>query len=305
MTGEERHWLYRIALETALRSGEIRTLTRESFLLDGTEPSVYLPGDDTKNRLDAEIPIRPDTAIEIVHFLDDRPEDAMVFPMPHPADVVKMLRRDLEAARKVWINEAKTVQERVDREQGSFCAAVDDAGRVLDFHGLRVTSISWLAATDAPVKDLQTFARHSDPKLTMNTYATTLHGSQSRLVSMLPDLSEDQPDRNRDRSIKTGTDDRPISDCPGPKTGKSTGGKGVLFGTSEFSSVPGKETRDNIVSNRGTSCIAGNNDEPKGIKENAPGRTRTCDLRLRKPLHETTTPARGDSYRRGRGCPRL
>ena len=40
MPAEERYWLYRFALETALRSSELRALTRESFELDDDEPFV-------------------------------------------------------------------------------------------------------------------------------------------------------------------------------------------------------------------------------------------------------------------------
>ena len=57
MPAEERYWLYRLALETALRSSELRAVTRENFELDDAEPFVWLPGDDTKNREDALLEI--------------------------------------------------------------------------------------------------------------------------------------------------------------------------------------------------------------------------------------------------------
>jgi len=42
---------------------------------------------------------------------------------------------------------------------------------------LRGTCLSWLANTDTPLKVLQDFARHGDPRLTMNLYAKRLSGS--------------------------------------------------------------------------------------------------------------------------------
>ena len=42
MSGPDRRLLYRFAVETALRAGEIRTLTAGSFKLDGDPPTVEL-----------------------------------------------------------------------------------------------------------------------------------------------------------------------------------------------------------------------------------------------------------------------
>ncbi|MFQ5472608.1 MAG: tyrosine-type recombinase/integrase [Dehalococcoidia bacterium] len=208
MTGEERYWLYRIALETALRAGELRTLTPESFLLDGPEPSVYLPGNDTKNRQDAELPLRPDTATELRTFLADKPKAERVFQMPRAWDVVEMFHKDLAVARTTWLDGLPSVHGRADEEVESFCSRCDNAGRKVDFHALRGTCLSWLADAGASVKALQEFARHSDPKLTMNCYAQTLRGTQSRLAALLPDLGdEDRP--NREATRMTGTNSIP------------------------------------------------------------------------------------------------
>ena len=241
MTAEQRYWLYRVALETALRAGELRTLTPESFQLDGTEPSVYLPGDDTKNRQDAELPLRLDTTAELRRFLNDSSKTGPVFPLPHNASVARMLRQDLAIARAAWLKESATDNERADRERDSFCAEHDDAGRTLDFHALRVTALSWLADAGASVAALQEFARHSDPKLTMNVYTRALRGSQSKLVAMLPTLSEDRPDRQTAK--RTGTYNVPADSKTSPvSTGVSTGVFTSHSGTSTVNSMHDKET---------------------------------------------------------------
>ena len=99
MTGEERYWLYRIALETALRSSELRALTPESFCLDDPESTVWLPGDATKNREPAELPLRADTVRELRVFLATKKPKAQVFAMPNVTDVASMLRHDLGVAK--------------------------------------------------------------------------------------------------------------------------------------------------------------------------------------------------------------
>jgi len=42
MTGEARALLYRVAMDTGLRSNEIRSLTRRSFDVESDPPSVMV-----------------------------------------------------------------------------------------------------------------------------------------------------------------------------------------------------------------------------------------------------------------------
>ena len=168
MGAEERYWLYRVALETALRSSELRALTRANFRLDDKEPMVWLPGDATKNRQPAELPLRAETIAELRTYLSGKHPGAVVFPtMPIVTDVAYMLRMDLSPAG-------------IESET--------DAGRV-DFHALRTSCLSWLADAGTPLRTLQEFARHSTPTLTMNSYARTLRDSMPDAIARLPDLA--------------------------------------------------------------------------------------------------------------------
>lgn len=145
----------------------MRDLTRVNFRLDGDEPVVWLLGDATKNRQSAELPLRPAIVVELRMFLAAKHPVAAEFPnMPVVTDVACMLGKDLAAAG-------------IERET--------DVGRV-DFHALRGTCLSWLADRGVPVKTLQSFARHSDPRLTLNLYARTLQGSMADAAGRLPDL---------------------------------------------------------------------------------------------------------------------
>jgi len=52
----------------------------------------------------------------------------------------------------------------------------------LDFHALRVTYVTLLVQAGAYVKEAQSLARHSDPKLTMNVYAKVFPERLTQLV---------------------------------------------------------------------------------------------------------------------------
>lgn len=182
MTGEERYWLYRVPVEAGLRSNELRSLTRSSFELDGSEPVVVIEAVAAKNGRAATLPLRPDTAAELRGFLANKLPVATVFPMPRPETVVVMLRADLEA---------EGIPYR------------DDVGRVVDFHALRVTFASLLLRAGVDVRTAKDLMRHSTIAMTADVYACTMRGSQSDAVKRLPDLSA--PDRQIARA--TGTDD--------------------------------------------------------------------------------------------------
>ncbi len=107
----------------------------------------------------------------------------------------------------------------------------DDTGRVADFHSLRVTFCTLLAAAGVPVKTLQTLARHSSPVLTLNTYTRTAHGSLADAVQRLPDFGH--PSREAARA--TGTDCVQVP--TGGRTGVQTGGNAAQTGSIGCSDV--------------------------------------------------------------------
>ena len=84
MDGESRHWLYRLGAESGLRSNELRSLTRASFDLDATRPTVTIDAAHAKNGKAATLPLRPETAAELRTFLGNKPPTAPVFRMPRP-----------------------------------------------------------------------------------------------------------------------------------------------------------------------------------------------------------------------------
>ena len=97
---------------------------------------------------------------------------------------------NLAAARKAWLDEAKTSAERQRREESDFLAYRDAAGRVADFDALRHTTSSLLAASGAHPKVAQAIMRHSDINLTLSRYSHVYSGDEAAAVAKLPDFAK-------------------------------------------------------------------------------------------------------------------
>ncbi|UCC32566.1 MAG: site-specific integrase [Phycisphaerales bacterium] len=167
MTGAERAMLYRLAAETGLRAGEIRSLSSQSFDLEGNPPTVTVEAAFSKHcRKDVQ-PLPSPLAVELQAFVVTQDADASVFRRPRPDAVVTMLRADRVDARSAWMDEASDDKDREQREKSSFLAYRDEAGRVADFHAFRRTFITNLARGGVHPKQAQDLARHSDINLTM------------------------------------------------------------------------------------------------------------------------------------------
>lgn len=191
MTGKERYWLYRVAVETGLRANELRTLTRGAFALGGDRPTVTVAAAYSKHRREDTLPLRRATAAALADFLNGRAGSAQVFALtPSRHHAAKMFKADLAAA---------GIEYR------------DDADRVADFHSLRHTFITNLANGGVHPRKAQALARHCTITLTMDRYSHVVHDDLMGALDALPDLSEPTPERAR----ATGTYDATAS--PGPR----------------------------------------------------------------------------------------
>jgi len=182
MAGADRATLYEVAVSTGFRAGELRSLTPESFDLDADPATVIVEAAYSKHRRRDVQPLPIPLAGRLAGYLADRPPAAPVFAMPYkPA---KMLRADLQAAGIPYR---------------------DGAGCVADFHALRHTFVSNLAAGGVHPKDAQTLARHSTITLTMDRYTHRGVGDVAAALDALPDLTRGGDAREAQR--KTGTCD--------------------------------------------------------------------------------------------------
>ena len=205
MSGAERVLLYETAIQTGLRSNELRSLTRGRLYLTAEKPYITCKAGSTKNRKEARQYILTDLANRLrVHIATKAPK-APVFSLPADYEMAAMLRTDLDDARKAWLHEARhDPEEFANREQSDFLNAKNHEGESLDFHALRHTCGGWLAMSGAHPKSIQSVMRHSSIVLTMDTYGHLIPGQEAETIARLSSLlGPDQPQTLR----ATGTTD--------------------------------------------------------------------------------------------------
>ncbi len=161
---------------------------------------------------------------------------------------------------------------------------VDSAERYADFHCLRHTTGSLLAASGVHPKIAQSIMRNSNINLTMSLYTYTLRGQESEAVKSLPDLSLPSSESQK----ASGTDNKAVeTDSRAYKNFYFNGLSRSPFGTTSEQ----KNQNDGEVSTLDKSLqmtylgtekehLSSGDINSKSI---APGRTRTCNLRIRSP----------------------
>ena len=201
MSGTERYLLYRFAAETGLRANEIRNLKVGDFDCDNL--TVTAKAGYSKRRREDVQPLRPDTAALLQDFFMGKMPNVKAF-----GGTCKQLTKRTSDMIETDLTDAEIPY-------------VDDAGRYADFHGLRHTTGSLLAASGVHPKVAQSIMRHSDINLTMSRYTHTLAGQEAKAVAGLPDLSLP----SSGKQAATGTDDRcaaAVQDSPKRLTPKLT-----------------------------------------------------------------------------------
>jgi len=188
LSGPRRALLYKLALETGLRAAELASLTRESFNLAGDPPTVTVAAGYSKRRREDSLPMRADTAAALRDAVATLLPGVPVFTMPRHRPMAETLAADLEAARTAWLDAAKTDTERERREKTDFLVYRDSSGRYVDFHSLRHTTGSLLAAAGVHPKVAQSIMRHSDINLTLARYTHVYSGQEADAIGKLPDF---------------------------------------------------------------------------------------------------------------------
>ena len=169
LSGPDRAMLYRVAAGSGLRADELASLTPASFDLDGDAPTVTVEAAYSKRKRRDVQPIPSHLADLVRPWLAERAEDAT-----GGSAVVLPLRRnrsDCGASGAVWPGswqQRAADMVRADLEDAEIPFETDE-GR-FDFHSLRHSFISGLAAAGVHPKTAQELARHSDINLTMNAY---------------------------------------------------------------------------------------------------------------------------------------
>ncbi len=150
LLGRERSLIYKTAIYTGLRRGEIAALQVSHLHLDAEPyPYLHLPSEHTKNGERARLLLVPAFADELRQWVAEtrRQPGDLLFSVRN--EMVKTLKADLKAAGLPFR---------------------DEQGRVADFHALRMTADTMLGIAGVPPRVRQLFMRHSDIRLTLQTY---------------------------------------------------------------------------------------------------------------------------------------
>lgn len=134
-TSHERLLLYRTAIQTGLRSNELRSLTRGRLYLNAEPPYIACKAGSTKNQKDARQYIQTELAADLKAHINTKSPKAPVFNLPHESNLARMFRADLAEARKAWLKEAKkNPDEYARREQSDFLSDVNHEEEVAKFY---------------------------------------------------------------------------------------------------------------------------------------------------------------------------
>ena len=193
MNGADRAMLYILASWTGYRRKELASLTASSFDFESNPPVVRVGAAYSKRKRNDSVPLHEGVAERIKQWLackDNDDQEVAVFPLRTDAGRLrrtsKMMKVDLKAARRAWIEEASTEDECRRRQKSDFLTYQNDEGLFADFHANRHTFISNLGRAGISPKLAQTLARHSDPKLTMNIYTHVDSHDKADAIGKLP-----------------------------------------------------------------------------------------------------------------------
>jgi len=167
LIGFGRALLYKTAVLTGLRATELQRI-KVHFLESGTDqPKLFTPGTITKNKKDAAFLLRKEFAEELdswVKKTNRKPTDPL-FSVPR--NYLRNFKKDLLYAAIPFL---------------------DTQGRKFDFHALRKTcNVLMGMAKISPILR-QKHMRHSDIRLTLETYDDVAAYDQTIIASSLPEF---------------------------------------------------------------------------------------------------------------------
>ncbi len=182
---EDRKIFYLAAVQTGLRRGELEGLKWGDITFDGAVPCIRVRASTTKNRKAAMIPLHPELAAALLAF---RPATVDAGELVFPGGLPRMraMRKDFNAAGIV---------------------ARDTQGRVMDFHCLRKTFDTRLQVNGVGLTTAMNLMRHSDPRLTAQTYTDASHLPQAEAINALPWYGQEKrTEKGTNLLVKTGSE---------------------------------------------------------------------------------------------------
>lgn len=191
LTGWERAVLYQLALTTGLRAAEIRSLTGRS--IDFDSKTLHISSAYTKNRQEAILPLSEQIIDDLKTLTAGKHPDARLFKLTDKT--AKLIRADLADAKKDYADQGQTPQEKTRRTKDDFLA-IETADGEIDFHALRHSFGSMLAAAGVHPKTAQTLMRHSTITLTLDRYSHSFREAETAAVNALPSFNNLEKNEN-------------------------------------------------------------------------------------------------------------
>lgn len=179
--------LYRVALATGLRLGELRRLEWQDVHLDSTRPRLELRSAATKSKRADTLPLSGALAERLrkARPTGVKPRDRVFRTVP---------------SFDVWLTHCERA--------GILCYDEEDV-LVVGFHSLRVTFVSDLTRAGVNPRTIMELARHTDYRLTATVYTDPTILDTFGAVGRLPKY-EPNPKPEASEERWTGTDDQPI-----------------------------------------------------------------------------------------------
>jgi len=177
----ERLLMYRLAIESGLRSGELRSLTRGSLVLSGKEPHVIVKANITKNAKAAKQYVSDELAADLTKLVARKLPGALVFNVASRTEMARTLRSDIDDARRLWL---ETPEGKKDKDT-DFLKSPTSQGEVIDFHALRHTCGAWLVQQGVTLAEVREIMRHSTITLTVDCYGHLAPDARSKSRSVL------------------------------------------------------------------------------------------------------------------------
>jgi len=177
---DHRRLLYRVAFYSGLRARELRHVDVAD--LDVDRGGIRLHKQWTKNRKDGFQPLPADLLAELQSFAKARTAERL-YVEHYRGKLRDKWRKKVAAIPLLYLprHPARIIAD-------DFKAAGIKALGKLDFHSLRTSFISRVAAHGASVKEAMTLARHNSPNLTFNTYA---RAENDRLAAIVEQISDE------------------------------------------------------------------------------------------------------------------
>ena len=169
--GQERALVYKFMMLTGLRRGEVASLTVNAICLDENNPYVQVEGKHAKSGRAATLPLRGDLADDLRKHVARLAEA----PGSHVAPETRLFNVGRNFLRTFNLDLA-----------AAGIAKRDAQGRTVDVHGLRHTFATLLARKGVTPSVAQKLMRHSDIRLTMNTYTHLDLADTASAVAALP-----------------------------------------------------------------------------------------------------------------------